>query len=96
MAPHLPKIAQKSLNKIMKDLRKNFPPAYPVKIRTRTKMKDLGYTYFIDGKKPYFVDLENYKDPSDLGKKAFLAVKRLAPKINSELDLLKLRIKCSR
>lgn len=57
MAPHLSKKENEKFRSIVRDLKKKFPPPFPIRIRTVKTLKGyLGKTQFIEGgKNPYFL-----------------------------------------
>lgn len=55
MAPNLSNENRKKFLKIIRLVKKNYPAAYPIRVRTLKKIsKDDAYTQFFEGKKPYF------------------------------------------
>lgn len=58
----------------------------------KDKQHEIAATFLAYGKRPMLVDLDGAKDPGVMTKTSFIAAKSLAKRVNSEFDLLRLRV----
>jgi DNA primase len=60
----------------------------------KDKQHEIAATFLAYGKRPLLVDLGGAKDPGVMTKNDFKAAKSLARRVNSEFDLLRLKVVC--
>lgn len=58
----------------------------------KEKQHEIAALFLAYGKRPYLVDLDGAKDPGAMTKSSFMAAQSLARRVNSEFDLLRLKV----